>query len=153
MRRDEGKYFKVTEATKVYSRHFRPGEIKKTLAGKNEPRTGVVPCVFAWIRTSPCKRKDPIVQNLEIPPSKAAHKLNVSSVDLTDDVPDNSANNDPVEFAESADGSMSLSCSVRDAEMQTEPEIGSETELRQQVLEQKSQLEIAFQRIEALQKQ
>ena len=37
--------------------------------------------------------------------------------------------------------------------MQTEPEIGSETELRQQVLEQKSQLEIAFRRIEALQKQ
>ena len=81
------------------------------------------------------------------------HKLNVSSVDLTDDVLDNSANNDPVEFAESADGSTSFSCSARDAEMQTEPEIGSETELRQQVLEQKSQLEIAFRRIEVLQKQ
>ena len=37
--------------------------------------------------------------------------------------------------------------------MQTEPEIGSQTELRQQVLEQKSQLQIAFRRIEALQKQ
>ena len=36
IRRDEGKYFKVTEATKVCSRHYRPGEIKKTLAGKNE---------------------------------------------------------------------------------------------------------------------
>ena len=153
MRRDEGKYFKVTEATKVCSRHFRPHEIKKTLAGKNEPRAGVVPSVFEWIRTSPRKRKDPIAQNFEIPPSKAAHKLNFSSVDLTDDVLDNSANNDPVEFAESTDGSTSFSCSVRDAEMQTEPEIGSETELRQQVLEQKSQLEIAFRCIEALQKQ
>ena len=94
MRRDEGKYFKVTEATKVCSRHFRPREIKKTLAGKNEQRAGVVPSVFEWIRTSPRKRKDPIAQNFEIPPSKAAHKLNFSSVDLTDDVLDNSANND-----------------------------------------------------------
>ena len=153
MRRDEGKYFKVTEATKVCSRHFRPSEIKKTLAGKNELRAGVVPSVFAWIRTSPRKRKDPIARNFEIPPSKTARKLNVSSVDLTDDVPDNSANDDLVEFAESADGSTSFSCSVRDAEMQTEPEIGSETELRQQVLEQKSLLEIAFRRIEAVQKQ
>ena len=153
MRRDEGKYFKVTEATKVCSRHFRPGEIKKTFAGKNELRAGVVPSVFAWIRTSPRKRKDPIARNFEIHPSKAARKLNVSSVDLTDDVPVNSANDDSVEFGESADGSTSFSCSVRDAEMQTEPEIGSETELRQQVLEQKSQLEIAFRRIEALQKQ
>ena len=102
MRNDEGKCFKVTEATKVCSRHFKPGEIKKTLAGKNELRAGVLPSEFAWIRTSPCKRKDPIARNFEIPPSKAACKLNVSSVDLTDDVPDNSANDDPVEFAESA---------------------------------------------------
>ena len=48
---------------------------------------------------------------------------------------------------------MSFSCSVTDAEMQTEPEIGSDTELRHQVLEQKSQLEIATRRVEALQKQ
>ena len=74
MRRDEGKYFKVTEATKVCFRHFRPGEIKQTLAGKNELRAGGVPSVFASIRTSPRKRKDPIAQNFEIPPSKAAHK-------------------------------------------------------------------------------
>lgn len=37
--------------------------------------------------------------------------------------------------------------------MQTEPEIGSDTELRQQVFEQKSQLEIATRRVETLQKQ
>ena len=144
IRRDEGKYFKVTEATKVCSRHFRPGEIKQTLAGKNERRAGVVPSVFASIRTSPRKRKDPIARNFEIPPSEAARKLNASSVVLADDVPVNSANDDSVEFAESADGSTLFSCSVRGAEMQTEPEIGSETELRQQVLEQKSQFEIDF---------
>ncbi|XP_068684794.1 THAP domain-containing protein 1 B-like [Montipora foliosa] len=79
IRRDERKYYKVTEAIKVCSRHFRP--------------------------------------------------------DLADHIPNNSANDDPVEFAESADGSTSFSCSVRDAQMQTELEIGSETELRQQVLE------------------
>ena len=84
-RRDEGKYFGVTEATKVCSRHFRPGKIKKTLAGKNELRAGVVPSMFAWIRKSPRKKKDPNARNFEIPPSKAARKF--SSVDLMDDVP------------------------------------------------------------------
>lgn len=154
IRRDEGKYFKVTEATKVCSRHFRPGDIKKTLASKNELRAGVVPSLFEWIRASPRKRKAPIVRNFGIKlPSKVARKLNVSSVDLADHIPNNSANDDLVEFAESADGSISFSCSVRDADMQTEPEIGSDTELRQQVFEQKSQLEIATRRVEALQKQ
>ena len=140
----------MIEATKVCSRHFRPSDIKKILAGKNEQRAGVVPSLFTWIRASPRKRKDPIARNFGIKlPSKIANKLNVSSVDLADHIPNNSANDDPVEFAESADGSMSFSCSVRDAEMQTEPEIGSDTELRQQVLEQKSQFEIATRRVEA----
>lgn len=37
-----------------------------------------------------------------------------------------------------------FSCSLRDAEIQTELEIGSEMELSKQVFEQKSQLEITF---------
>ena len=134
IRIDEGKYIKVTEATKVCSRHFRPSDMKKILAGKNELRAGVVPYLFTWIRASPRKRTDPIAHNFGIKlPSKVANNLNVSSVDLADHIPNNSrsANDDPVEFAESADGGMSFSCSVRDAEMQTEPEIGSDTELRQ----------------------
>ena len=53
----EEKYFKLTEATKECSRHSRPSEIKKSLAGKNELR--VVLSVFAWIRTSPRTRKEP----------------------------------------------------------------------------------------------
>ena len=118
---------------------------------KNELRAGVVPSLFAWIRASPRKRKDPIARKFGIKlSSKVARKLNVSSVDLADHIPNNSVNDDPVEFAESADGGMSFACSVRDAEMQTEPESGSDTELRQQVLEQKSQLEIATRRVEAL---
>ena len=36
IRREEGKYFKVTKSTRVCSRHFREGDIKKTLSGKNE---------------------------------------------------------------------------------------------------------------------
>ena len=123
IRRDEGKYFKETEATKVCSRHFRPGEIKKALAGKNELRAGVVPSVFAWIRTSSRQRKEPIPRDLEISLSKAARYLNVSSVDLTDYVPDNFANNEPVDLEDSADRSMPFSCSVRDAEVQTETDI------------------------------
>ena len=118
--------------------------------------------MFAWIRGSPRKRKDPIARNFGIKlSSKVARKLNVLSVDLADHIQNNSANDDPVEFAKSADGRMSFSCTVRDAEMQTvrdaemqtEQVIGSDTELRQQVLEQKSQLEIRHitRRVEGLQ--
>ena len=46
-------------------------------------------CVFASIRTSPRKRKDPPARNFKIPSNKAAHKSNVPSVDLMDDIPDN----------------------------------------------------------------
>ena len=42
------------------------------------------------------------------------------------------------------DVSSPCSCSVRDAEIQTELEIGSEMELSKQVFEQNSQLEITF---------
>ena len=53
IRRDEGKYFKVTQHTKVCSLHFRQGDIVKTLAGKNDLKAGVVPSVFPRVRTSP----------------------------------------------------------------------------------------------------
>ena len=72
IRRDEGKHFKVTEYTNIYSRHFREGDIKKSLAGKNELRDGVVPSVFPWIRTSPRKRKEPAERNFELTASKSA---------------------------------------------------------------------------------
>ena len=72
IRRDEGKHFKVTEYSKICSRHFREGDIKKSLAGKNELRDGVVPSVFPWIRTSPRKRKEPAERNFELTASKSA---------------------------------------------------------------------------------
>ena len=72
IRRDEGKHFKVTEYSKICSRHFREGDIKKSLAGKNELRDGVVSSVFPWIRTSPRKRKEPAERNFELTASKSA---------------------------------------------------------------------------------
>ena len=36
IRRDEGQYFNVTKSTRVCSRHFREGDIQKSLSGKNE---------------------------------------------------------------------------------------------------------------------
>ena len=96
---------------------------------KNELRAGVVPSLFAWIRASPRKRKDPIARNFGIKlPSKVARKLNVLSVDLADHIQNNSANDDRVEFAKSADGRMSFSCTVRDAEMQTVRDAEMQTE-------------------------
>ena len=83
IRRDEGKHFKVTENTKICSRHFREGDIKKSLAGKNELRDGVVPSVFPWIRTSPRKRKNPAERNFELTASKSAsRKLSSSAVSV-----------------------------------------------------------------------
>ena len=69
IRRQDGKHFKFTENTKICSRHFREGDIKKSLAGKNELRD-VVPSVFPWIRKSPRKRKNPAERNFELTASK-----------------------------------------------------------------------------------
>ena len=53
-----------------------------------------------------------------------------------------------------AENTQCISAAKRDAETQTEPEVGSEVaELRQQILEVKAKLENANRRIEALQKQ
>ena len=80
IRRDEGKYFKVTKSTRVRSRHFREGDIKKTLSGKKELKDGVVPSVFPWTRTSPRKRKEPMERHFEETASKSASRKLSSSV-------------------------------------------------------------------------
>ena len=81
IRRDQGKYFTVTENTKICSRHFREGDITKPLAGKNELRDGVVPSVFPWIRTSPRKRKEPAERNFDVTASKqVSRQLSSSAV-------------------------------------------------------------------------
>ena len=75
-----GKHFKVTENTKMCSRHFREGDIKKCLAGKNELRIGVLLSVFPWIQTSPRKRKEPAERNFELTVSQSASRKSSSSV-------------------------------------------------------------------------
>ena len=73
IRRDEGQYFNVTKSTRVCSRHFREGDIQKSLSGKNELKNGLVPSVFPWIRTSPRKRKEPMERQLKRPLRKVDH--------------------------------------------------------------------------------
>ena len=53
IRREEGKYFKATEHTKVCTLHFTKSDNVKKLSGKSALRDGAVPSVFPWIRQSP----------------------------------------------------------------------------------------------------
>ena len=62
IRRDEGKDFRVTEKTKVCSRHFRSSDLKKLLNGRIYVKDNVVPSRFKWCPESPRKRKAPAVQ-------------------------------------------------------------------------------------------
>ena len=43
--RDEGKDLKISESTKVCSRHFRKEDLKKTLVGKICLKSGAVPSI------------------------------------------------------------------------------------------------------------
>ena len=79
IRREEGRHFRVTDFTKICSRHFRTGDLRKTLGGKCEVKNGVVPSVFPWIRTSPRKRKEPTARNFNALSSRARN-LNTSVV-------------------------------------------------------------------------
>ena len=48
VRRDEGKDLRVTEKTKVCSRHFRSSDLKKSLNGRVYVNDNVVPSRFKW---------------------------------------------------------------------------------------------------------
>ena len=61
IRRDEGKDFRVTEKSKVCSRHFRSSDLKKSLNGRVYVKDNVVPSRFKWCPESPQKRKAPAV--------------------------------------------------------------------------------------------
>ena len=82
IRREEGRHFRVTKFTKICSRHFRTGDVRKTLGGKCDDKDGVVPSVFPWIRTSPQKRKELTARNFNVLAalSSAARNLNTSVV-------------------------------------------------------------------------
>jgi len=59
IRRDEGKFFKITSSTKVCSLHFRSEDLRKSLNGRIYVVEGGVPSKFAWSVPSPRKRKAP----------------------------------------------------------------------------------------------
>ena len=59
IRRDVGPYFSVNEGTRVCSRHFKTEDLRKSLNGRVSPKTGAVPSIFAWKRSSPRKRAPP----------------------------------------------------------------------------------------------
>ena len=86
IRRDEGKDFKISDSTKVSSRHFRNEDLKKTLAGKICLKPGAIPSIFSWIRTSPRKRKPPTERNVCEPVASIAtvSRSNASAESVVD---------------------------------------------------------------------
>ena len=75
IRRDEGKHFQISYTTKVYSRHFKTDDLKKSFNGVVSLRIGAVPSVFDWKRSSPCKRPPPTPRNLSTA-ATVPHNLN-----------------------------------------------------------------------------
>ena len=75
IRRDEGQDFSITKNTKGCSRHFREYDFVKTLSGRTELRTEAVPSKFAWICTSPRKRKAPTARENLIESSQTPRLL------------------------------------------------------------------------------
>ena len=50
---------RLSNNTKVCLRHFKSDDLKKSLNGVVSLKNGVVPSVFAWKRSSPCKQPPP----------------------------------------------------------------------------------------------
>ena len=48
IRRDVGRHFKVTENTRVCSRHFKDGDFEVSLTGRRTLPDGAVPSRFEW---------------------------------------------------------------------------------------------------------
>ena len=148
IRRDEGKFFQITEYTKVCSRHFRESDLTTTLAGRRQLRkngTPVVPSKFAWIHTSPWKRKAPAVRENIGETSRSLFEETE-----TDEEPENSENH--MDEMETEESTLSENLKVN-TETQTEPKDDTETLLKQEIVELKSNLERANRRIESLQNQ
>ncbi|XP_015749064.1 PREDICTED: uncharacterized protein LOC107328833 [Acropora digitifera] len=59
IRRDVGRFFRISRAMKVCSLHFKLSDISKGLGGRMSLKTRAVPSIFAWKQTSPRKRPPP----------------------------------------------------------------------------------------------
>ena len=151
IRREEGEHFRITNATKVCLRHFRPEyDFVKTLAGRTDLRGNAVPSKFAWTRTSPRKRKVPVVRE-----SIDDTSQNLFEETGTNDEPKNTKNcvdegENRIEERETVKSNQSEN-SKMDVETQTtEPKEGTETLLKQEIVDLESNLERAKRRIESL---
>ena len=60
IRRDVGRLFRISGASKVCSLHFKLSDISKGLGGRMYLKTSAVPSIFAWKQTSPRKRPPPL---------------------------------------------------------------------------------------------
>ena len=56
IRRDVGRFFRISGASKVCSLHFKLSDMSKGLGGRKSLKTSAVPSIFAWKQTSPRKR-------------------------------------------------------------------------------------------------
>ena len=59
IRRDVGRFFRISRAMKVCSLHFKLSDILKGLGGRMSLKTRAVPSIFAWKHTSPRKQPPP----------------------------------------------------------------------------------------------
>ena len=53
IRRDVGRFFRISGASKVCSLHFKLSNISKGLGGRMSLKASAVPSIFAWKKTSP----------------------------------------------------------------------------------------------------
>ena len=59
IRRDFGRFFRISGASKLCSLHFKISDISKGLGGRMSLKTSAVPLIFAWKQTSLWKRPPP----------------------------------------------------------------------------------------------
>ena len=144
IRREEGKHFRITKATKVCSRHFRPEyDFVKTLTGRMDLQGNAVPSKFAWTRTSPQKCKAPAVRE-----SIDETSQNLFEETGTNDEPENTENcvdegENRIEERETVESIVSENLKMNAETQTTEPKEGTETSLKQQIVDLESNLERA----------
>ena len=148
IRRDEGVYFQIQEWTKVCSRYFREYDFIKTLSGRRDLRSNAVPSLFPWTRTSPRKRKPPTDRE-QIGTTSRVLLSEIETVEETVETENATCN----EESETSDTDAITKQDVTTQTNEIESRDNSDTEMNQQLIDLKSKLEKANQRIESLQKQ
>ena len=146
IRRDEGMHFQVKKWTKVCSRHFREYDFIKTLSGRRDLRTNAIPSLFPWTRTSPRKRKAPTVHE-QIAKTR---RVLLSEIETNEELVEreNVSGNNEGETNE-FEGITKQDVATQTNEIRSND---SDTKMNPQLIDLKTKLEKANQRIEFLQK-